>query len=70
MKMNAGAMETTMLTFPAPVSCIAIAARVAEWRRRTRSRHELTMFDDQQFGDLPFGRAEARAEFAKWFWQP
>jgi uncharacterized protein YjiS (DUF1127 family) len=59
-----------MFTFPTPVSRITIAARVAEWRRRTRSRRELTMFSEQQFGDLPFGRAEARAEIAKWFWQP
>jgi len=59
-----------MFTFPAPVSRIAIAARVAEWRRRARSRHELTMFGDHEFGDRPFARTEARAEVAKWFWQP
>jgi uncharacterized protein YjiS (DUF1127 family) len=59
-----------MFTFAAPVSRIAIAARVAEWRRRTRSRYELTTFADHQFGDLPFARTEARAEVAKWFWQP
>ena len=53
-----------------PTSRIAIAARVAEWRRRMRSRNELTTFVDQQFGDLPFARTEARAEIAKWFWQP
>jgi hypothetical protein len=40
-----------MFTFPAPVSRIAIAARVAEWRRRARSRHELTMFGDHEFGE-------------------
>lgn len=59
-----------MFTFPAPISRITIAARVAEWRRRARGRRELMMFSEQQFGDLPFGRAEARAEIAKWFWQP
>jgi uncharacterized protein YjiS (DUF1127 family) len=59
-----------MLIFPAPVSRIVIATRVAEWRRRARCRHELTMFSERQFDDLPFGRAEARAEVAKWFWQP
>ena len=59
-----------MFTFPAPASRIAIAARAAEWRRRMRSRNELTMFGESQFADLPFGRSEARAEVAKWFWQP
>ena len=59
-----------MFTFPAPASRITIAARVAEWRRRMRSRNELTMFSDGQLGDVPFGRSEARAEVAKWFWQP
>lgn len=59
-----------MFTFPAPASRVTIAARVAEWRRRARSRHALTTFADQQFGDLPFARTEARAEVAKWFWQP
>jgi uncharacterized protein YjiS (DUF1127 family) len=59
-----------MFTFPAPASRIAIAARAAEWRRRMRSRNELTMFSEPQFGDVPFGRAEVRAEVAKWFWQP
>lgn len=59
-----------MFDFPAPASRITIAARVAEWRRRMRSRNELTMFSEQQLGDLPFTRTEARAEVAKWFWQP
>ena len=59
-----------MFAFPAPASRITIAARAAEWRRRIRSRNELTMFSELQFGDVPFGRTEARAEVAKWFWQP
>jgi uncharacterized protein YjiS (DUF1127 family) len=63
-------MEAAMFTFPHPTSRIAIAARVAEWRARARSRHELSTFGDHQFADLPYGRAEIRAEIAKWFWQP
>jgi len=59
-----------MFTFPAPVSRIAIAARVAEWRRQVRGRNELSMYTERQFGDFPFTRSEARAEVAKWFWQP
>ena len=59
-----------MFHFPAPASRITIAARVAEWRRRTRSRNELSMLSEAQFGDAPFTRSEARAEVAKWFWQP
>jgi uncharacterized protein YjiS (DUF1127 family) len=59
-----------MFIFPAPASRIAIAARVAEWRRRVRGRSELTMFTEPSFGDVPFTRSEARAEVAKWFWQP
>jgi uncharacterized protein YjiS (DUF1127 family) len=59
-----------MFTFSNPASRIAIAARVAEWRRRIRSRHELATFSERQFSDRPFGRAEVRAEIAKWFWQP
>jgi len=59
-----------MFTFPAPASRITIAAHVAEWRRRTYSRNELTMFSEDHFGDVPFNRTEARAEAAKWFWQP
>jgi uncharacterized protein YjiS (DUF1127 family) len=59
-----------MFTFAAPATRTVIAAHVAEWRLRMCSRNELTMFSEQQFGDLPFGRSEARAEVAKWFWQP
>jgi uncharacterized protein YjiS (DUF1127 family) len=52
-----------MFTFPAPASRIVIAARVAEWRRS--GRNELTKLNHE-----PFGRADARAEAARWFWQP
>jgi uncharacterized protein YjiS (DUF1127 family) len=63
-------MEAAMFSFQNPTSRSAITARVAEWRRRTRSRFEPTSFRDHEFGDLPYDRAEIRAETAKWFWQP
>lgn len=50
-----------MINFPAPASRIAISARVAEWRRSRSEFHQ---------GDVPFSRAEVRAENARWFWQP
>ena len=44
----------------------AISARVADCERQSRG------WDDWLPGDyhLPFSRAEARAEAAKWIWQP
>jgi hypothetical protein len=46
-------------------SRVAIAGRVAEWRR-PHEWNELTMLGDYH---LPFGKAEARAEAAKWLCQ-
>ena len=45
---------------------VAISARVADSQRQSRG------WEDWLPGDyhLPFGRAEARAEAAKWIWQP
>jgi hypothetical protein len=45
-------------------SRVAIEARIAE-RRRLEDWSELTRGDYH----LPFGRAEARIEAAKWLWQ-
>lgn len=51
-------------TFMNWTSRVAIAGRVAEWRRVSRYWDEIS-------GDyhLPFGPAQARAEAAKWLWQ-
>jgi len=46
-------------------SRVAIAGRVAE-RRRLHEGNELTIQGDYP---LPFGKAEARAEAAKWLCQ-
>jgi len=47
-------------------SRVAISARVADIERQSRG------WDDWLPGNyhLPFSRTEARAEAAKWIWQP
>jgi hypothetical protein len=45
-------------------SRVDIAARIAECRR-PQDRNELTVPDDCH---LPFGKAEAQAKAARWFW--
>ena len=52
-------------TFMNWTSRVAIAGRVAEWRRVSRG------WDDLIPGDYhpPFGHGQARAEAAKWLWQ-
>ncbi len=48
-------------------SRVAIAGRVAELRRQSQGWSEtITLGDYHQ----PFGKMEARAEAAKWLWQP
>jgi hypothetical protein len=46
-------------------SRVAIDGRIAEWRR-PRGWNEFTLRGDYH---APFGKAEARAEAAKWIWQ-
>jgi hypothetical protein len=46
-------------------SMTAIAGRIAECRR-PQNWNELTIPGDYH---LPFGKVEARAQAAKWFWQ-
>jgi len=47
-------------------SRVAISARVADCERQSRGSNNWPLGDYH----LPFGRAEARAEAAKWIWQP
>jgi hypothetical protein len=47
-------------------SRVAIAERVAEYRRLSHGWDELTPAGDYH---PPFGKVEARAEAAKWLWQ-
>jgi hypothetical protein len=46
-------------------SRVAIAGRVAEWQRRSRSWEEWIPGDYHQ----PFGQILARAQAAKWLWK-
>jgi len=55
-----------MITFIDRTSQAAITGRVGECRRRSHSWDELTMPGDYH---LPFGKAEAQPEAAKWFRQ-
>ena len=52
----------------------SISRYVVEWRHRIRSRNELLMLSDLNMAGLRFSKvealAEARAEAAKWLWQP
>jgi uncharacterized protein YjiS (DUF1127 family) len=52
-----------------PTSRIAIARRVAEWRRHFHSLSGLMNFSDHRSVDIPLTKAEVRAEVAKWYWQ-
>ena len=54
------------VTFMNSTSRVAIAGRVAEWRRLSHGSNELIIPGDYH---LPFGKAEARAEASKWLWQ-
>ena len=61
--------EATMsIHFISPAS-VEFTGRVAEWRRRTRSRNELMNLGDHVLRDLPFSNAQIRTEASKWFWQ-
>jgi uncharacterized protein YjiS (DUF1127 family) len=50
---------------------VLIAARriIAEWRRRVRTRNELTMLADSDLRDIGWTRAEVKAEGRKPFWR-
>ena len=54
------------ITFINRTSRVAIAGRVAERRRQPQNWNELKMLGDYH---LPFGKAEARTEAAKWLCQ-
>ena len=59
-------LEAPMITFIDRASQAAIAGGVAECRRRPHRWDELTIPGDYH---PALGKAEARAEFAKWFRQ-
>jgi uncharacterized protein YjiS (DUF1127 family) len=45
-----------------------IKARLAEWQRRSQSRHELEFLSDSLLRDIGIKRCDARRESAKLFW--
>jgi hypothetical protein len=57
------------ITFINPTSRIAIAGRIAERQHQTPSRDELILLGERDFTEVPFTRAEAKAEALKWLWQ-
>jgi uncharacterized protein YjiS (DUF1127 family) len=44
--------------------------RFREWRRRARSRRELSELGDDVLGDLGLTRVDAAREASKPFWRP
>lgn len=48
----------------------AMAATVAVWMERGRSRRALAALDDHQLKDIGLSRADACQESGKPFWQP
>jgi uncharacterized protein YjiS (DUF1127 family) len=46
-----------------------LAAMLALWRRRSRTRAALAGFDQRMLKDLGIGYYDARRESRKWFWQ-
>ena len=47
----------------------ALIARLAEWRRRSRSRRALAALDARLLKDVGLSEAEARLEAARPFWR-
>jgi uncharacterized protein YjiS (DUF1127 family) len=45
-----------------------IKFRIAEWQRRSRSRHELDSLSDATLRDIGITRGEAQREIQKPFW--
>ena len=46
-----------------------LAGRIGEWRRRARSRYELTMLSDGNLRDIGLSRCDVDFEASKPFWQ-
>jgi uncharacterized protein YjiS (DUF1127 family) len=45
-----------------------IKGRIAEWQRRSRSRHELEFLSDASLRDIGITRCDAHSEMHKPFW--
>jgi uncharacterized protein YjiS (DUF1127 family) len=64
------AMTTTMTTFRnrRMFSWDQVVGRIAEWQRRSRSRHELEGLSDATLRDIGITRCDAHRELHKPFW--
>jgi uncharacterized protein YjiS (DUF1127 family) len=62
---------TTLPAAPQTTGLLPVlTARLALWRLRSRTRHQLALLDSRTLVDLGLSPAEQEAEAAKWFWQP
>lgn len=61
---------TTMTTFRnrRMFSWDQVVGRIAEWQRRSRSRHELEGLSDATLRDIGITRCDAHRELQKPFW--
>jgi len=61
---------TTMTSFRTrhPSRWYQVGLRIAEWQRRSRSRHELENLSDATLCDIGITRCEAHREINKPFW--
>ncbi len=61
---------TTMTTFRnrRMFSWDQVVGRIAEWQRRSRSRHELEGLSDATLRDIGITRCDAHRELHKPFW--
>jgi len=61
---------TTMTSFRThrPSRWYQVGLRIAEWQRRSRSRHELENLSDATLRDIGITRCEAHREINKPFW--
>ena len=61
-------MSTTTLTFQTQSRWDQFKTRFAEWRRRSRSRHELGYLSDATLNDIGITRCDVHREMNKPFW--
>lgn len=65
----AGIASAKRVTAAAWRCCGLMRARIDEWRRRARSRHDLMRLGDRELWDVRLTRADAQREASKPFWK-
>jgi uncharacterized protein YjiS (DUF1127 family) len=61
-------ITTTSFRMHRPSRWYHVRLRIAEWQRRSRSRHELENLSDATLRDIGITRCEAHREINKPFW--